>query len=83
MSITRRRFVLGTAALSTCSASSASAQSQGAEELRNTFGMPNFRAQSPNLQFLKGAQEQRLAAPRQLGEFQGYLTRQPLVQKSR
>jgi hypothetical protein len=68
--------MLGTAGLLTFSGSSAGAQTtEGAEQLRDAFGMPNFRTQSPNLQFLKHAQEQRLSAPRELGAFQGYLTR--------
>ncbi|UFX46496.1 MULTISPECIES: vanadium-dependent haloperoxidase [Bradyrhizobium] len=55
--------------------------SGGANELRDIFAIPNYRAPSPNLQFLKGAQEQRIAAPREPGAFLNYLTRLPLVQK--
>lgn len=82
MPLTRRGLALGTAAWSAIGASSSAyAQSNGASELRDAFGLPNFRVQSPNLQFLRNSQEQRVTAPRSLADFLAYLTRQPVLQR--
>lgn len=80
--LNRRNYLLGTASLLFATSRSATAQTNGgSNELRDVFAMPNYRAPSANLQFLKNAQEQRVAPPKDTAAFQAYLTRLPLFQK--
>jgi hypothetical protein len=83
MLISRRRLLAGSAALPTLSIPTLawSQANEGADRLRNVFGMPDYRVPSPSFEFLRSAQEQRLIAPRETAAFQGYLSRLPLVQE--